>query len=219
MAIAYGAISAVGTTSTPTAVTLSGTNTIGIVYVAGDTTADNITDVTWGAGNVMFKIAVIQTPTDRYTSVWWIANPTSGATITFTGGSFWRSYSFYYTGAAQTGQADSSNTGTSTASTAITVATTVVATDCWYVMCQKDITGGRVYTPSGVLVTTRKDTDDGGLAIADSAGTVGTGSQSGTMTQTALTSNHGGIAFSLAPAGGAAAPEQVHSNLLTLGVG
>lgn len=210
MAIAYGGISAVSTTSTFTSVAVSGSDTIGFVFVAGDSAADNITAITWG-GVSMTKITAVQVPTDRYISAWWVAAPSSSASIVATGGSFWRACSAYYTGAKQTAQVDSSNTGTSSSSAVITVATTVVASNSWYVMFQKDITGGRIYTSSGVLATTRLDNDAGGLGVADSAGTVGTGSQSGTMTQTSGTSSHGAIAFSIAPV--AAAPT-VNGNFL-----
>lgn len=198
MALAFGGISAVSTSQTPTSVSVSGSNPIGIVYVVGDVTADNISAVTWG-GVSMTKIAAVQAAGDRYDSAWWVANPSSAATISFTGGSFWRSYSFYYTGAKQTGQVDSSNTGTSAASAAITIAATVAAANCWYVMCQKDDSGGRTYTGSGVLSSTRVDADAGGIAIGDSNGIVGTGSQSGTFTASSGGMSHGGIAFSIAP--------------------
>lgn len=198
MAIAFGAISAVSTSQTPTSVAVSGSDTLGIVYVVGETASDQITAVTWN-GVSMTKIAAVQTPADRWISAWWVANPASSTTISFTGGTFWRSFSTYYTGCAQTGQPDSFNTGTSVASTAITVATTVVASNSWYVMFQKENTGGGSYTPSGVLVSMRANADAGGIAIADSNGTVGTGSQSGTLTQDSGTTNHGAIAISLSP--------------------
>ncbi len=206
-AIAFGGISAVSTSQTPTSVSVSGSNTIGIVCVTGDTTTDNVTAATWN-GVSMTKIAAVQTPSDRWNSCWWVAAPASGTTISFTGGSFWRSYSFYYTGAAQTGQPDSSNTGTNTANTAISVASTVVASNSWFVMHQKDGTGGTTYTASNVLASVRANTDDGGIAIADSNGTVATGSQTGTLTSSATT-NHGAIAFSIAPVAVAASPMSI----------
>jgi len=215
MAIAFGGISAVSTSQTPTSVSVSGSDTYGFVYVVGDSGSDNITAVTWG-GVSMTKVGVVQTPGDRYASLWRVANPASGAAIVFTGGSFWRSFSFYYTGCAQTGQPDSSNTGTSSGSTAISVATTVVASDCWLVMCQKDATGGATYTPSNSLASMRANADAGGIAIADSNGSVATGSRTGTLTG-AGTSNHGGIAFSIAPAGGGAASTAKFLPLLGVG--
>lgn len=198
MSIAFGGISAVSTSQTPTSVSVSGSNTVGFIYVVGETASDQVTAVTWGAA-AMTKITAVQTPSDRYSSAWWVAAPASAAAIAFVGGTFWRSFSFYYTGAAQTGQADSSNTGTSSSSGAITVATTVVASNCWYVMCQKDSAGSKTYTGSGVLASTRADADEGGIAIGDSNATVSTGSQSGTFTQNSGTTNHGAIAFSIAP--------------------
>lgn len=196
-AIAFGAISSVSTSQTPTSVAVSGTDTIGFVYVVGDDSADNITAVTWD-GVSMTKVNVVRTPSDRYGSVWYVVNPASSAAISFTGGSFWRSYSFYYTGASQTGQVDSSNTNTSSANAAISVSTTVVAENSWYVMVQKDSTGGQTYTPSGVLASMRANADAGGIAIADSNAVVATGAQSGTLTAAGST-NHGGIAFSFKP--------------------
>lgn len=199
MAIAFGGISSVSTSQTPTSVAVSGSDTLGLVYVMGETGSDAITAVTWN-GVSMSKIAAVQTPGDRFTSVWWIANPASSTTISFTGGTFWRSFSFYYTGAQQTGQVDSSNTGTSTNSTVISVATTVVASNCWLVMCQKDNIGGETYTASGSLSSIRANSDAGGIAIADSNTTVTTGSKTGTLTGTNATAEHSGIVFSIAPA-------------------
>ena len=147
----------------------------------------------------MTKIGAVQTPGDRWISAWWVANPASGTTISFTGGTFWRSFSFYYTGAKQTSQPDSFNTGTSTNSTVISVATTVVASDCWLIMCQKDSVGGETYTPSDSLASMRANADAGGLAIADSNTTVATGSRTGTLTGSNATAEHGGIVFSIAP--------------------
>lgn len=196
-AIAFGAISAVSTSQTPTSVAVSGADTIGLVYVVGDTAADNITAVTWN-GVSMTKIAAVQTPTDRWISVWWIANPASATTISFTGGAFWRSYSSYYTGAKQTGQPDSSATNTNTASTGITAATTVVADNSWLVLFQKDKTGGITYTAANDIASMRANTDDGGIAIGDSNTTVATGSRTGGVTS-GTSSDHGAIAFSIAP--------------------
>jgi hypothetical protein len=198
MAIAFGGISSVSTSQTPTSVAVSGSNTVGFVYVVGESASDQITAVTWG-GVSMTKIAAVQTPTDRYASLWWIANPSSSATISFTGGTFWRSFSFYYTGAAQTGQPDSFATNTNTASTSITAATTVVGSNCWLVMCQKDKTGGITYTAANSLASMRANADAGGIAIGDSNGTVLSGSRTGGMTS-GTSSDHGAIVFSIAEA-------------------
>ena len=196
-AIAFGGISAVSTSQTPTSVAVSGSDTIGLVFVAGETGTDDITAVTWNSVS-MTKIAAVQVPTDRWISVWWIANPASATTISFTGGTFWRSFSSYYTGAAQTGQPDSSATNTNTASTGITAATTVVADNSWLVLFQKDKTGGITYTAANDIASMRANTDDGGIAIGDSNTTVATGSRTGGVTS-GTSSDHGAIAFSIAP--------------------
>lgn len=198
-AAVFGGVSSVSTSQTPTSVAVSGSNTVGYVYVAGESASDQITAVTWN-GVSMTKIAAVQVPGDRWTSLWWVANPASSTTISFTGGTFWRSYSFYYTGAKQTGQPDSSNTATSSNNTVITAATTVVAPGSVYVMCQKDNIGGETYTASGVLTNMRVNSDAGGIAIADSNYAVGINSRSGTLTGTSGTAEHGAIAFSVAPA-------------------
>lgn len=198
-AIGFGGISAVSTSQTPTSVVVAGANTIGFVCVAGETASDQITAVTWNSVS-MTKIRAVQVPGDRWMSLWYIVNPASATTISFTGGTFWRSFSSYYTGASQTGQPDSSNSGTVSSNTAISVSTTVVAANSWYMMCGKNSTGGGVYTPSGVLASTRADNDGGGIFIGDSNTTVGTGSQSGTMTKDGGAANQAAIAVSIAAA-------------------
>lgn len=196
--IAFGGISTVSTSQTPTSVSVSGSDTIGVVYVNGDAGGDNITAVDWG-GTAMTKVAAVFIPSARWTSTWIVVNPPAGAnTITFTGGSFWRSVSFFYTGAKQSGQPDSSNTNTSTSSTSISVSTTVVAPDSWLVMCQSDGAGGNTYSASNDISTMRFNTDAGGLAVADSNGTVATGSRTATLTGSSST-GHAGTAFSIAP--------------------
>lgn len=198
MAIAFGAISSVSTAQNGfNSVSVSGSNTIGIICVAGDDSGDNITAVTWG-GVGMTKVTAVRVPGDRWISVWWVANPSSAGAIAFTGGSFWRSFNMYYTGAKQTGQMDSSNTGTVSANTVISVATTIVATDCWLVMFQKDVSGGKTYSASNAISTMRANADAGGIAIADSNASASTGSQTATLTASG-NSDHGAIAFSIAP--------------------
>ncbi len=199
MAIAFGAISSVSTLQTPTSVSVSGSDTVGIVHVSDGTGVSNeITAVTWD-GVSMTKIGEVQTPGARWQSVWWIVNPTSSATISFTGGSYWRSFNSYYTGAHQTAPIDSSNTGTSSASTFLSISTTVVVSGCWLIMVQADSTGGKTYSASNDISIMRANADAGGIASADSNGTVATGSRTATLTATGSTT-HAGITFSLAPA-------------------
>lgn len=214
MAIAFGGISTLGTTQNVTSIVVTGTNTIGIVQVKGDVNSDDITAVTWG-GVSMTKIAAVTIPVnDRVLSTWWVANPSSGGTISFTGGSFWQSYNFYYTGAAQTGQPDSFNSGTSTAATTLAVATTVVASNCWAIFTGGNSSGNRTTTTSAGTV--RQGSDD--FFTIDSNATVATGSYSVTATENIVATGLGGIAFSIAPAAAVVASPIVHS-LSLLGVG
>lgn len=124
--------------------------------------------------------------------LYYLINPATGShTVSVTGGTGIGSAS--YTGAKQTGQPDSSNTGTQTG-TAITMTTTVVASNCWLVGVEADPNGGETAGAG----TTIRGTDGNGLVFADSNGVVGTGSQS-------LVVNHGNgasawVVASIAPA-------------------
>ena len=210
-AVAFGAISAADNAISKTSVTVTGTDTVGIVFVAGDSGSDSITSVTWG-GVAMTKInsASVQIPADRYMSAWCVSNPASAATITFNDNTdnYWRNFDAYYTGA--TCPVDSQNVGTASANTAISVSTTVVDAGSWVVMFQKDNTGGKTYSATNAISTMRANADAGGIAIADSNGATGSGSKTGTLTAVGNT-NHGGIVFSLAPAAAAAVPTNIGS--------
>lgn len=191
----FGDVNARQTSAIGTGPTVGNSNTIGIVFHFGDNT-DTLSAITWGAAS-MTKITSVQTPGDRYVSVWYVIAPTSAATITCVGATVNSWFAFYYTGAKQTGQPDSFNSNTSSSSTTIAVSTTVVAPNSWTVMMQKDITGGLTYTTSvGVM---RVNASGGGEAISDSNGVVGTGAQSTTLTSSSST--HGAIAISIAPVG------------------
>lgn len=195
-AISTPTYSAVDTASSVTSVVTAGSGS-GIVFVAGESASDAITAVTWNSVS-MTKIGAVQVPGDRWISAWCVNDPASAATITFTGGTFWRSYSAFYPGGVCP-PVDSFNTGTAGPSTGISVSTTVVDPDSWLIMFQKDATGGQPYTSSGSLTTTRVDSDAGGIAIGDSNGTVGAGSKTGTMDGPGGAAVHGAIVFSLAP--------------------
>ena len=82
-----------------------------------------------------------------------------------------------YTGASQTGQPDSSGT-TSGSGTTITATTTVVAANCWLIGVGSDTVGGGYSNGTGTI----RQTSGNGAFFFDSNGTVGTGSQSKTMT-------------------------------------
>ena len=199
MAIAFGGTVAGVTAATISSVSISGSNTLGLLATVGDNASDSITSVTWD-GSAMTKIASVQNASERFIQLWRIVAPSAGVTdIVMTGGTFKRGMSGFYTGVDQTTPIDSFNTGNQASAAAISIATTVVASNCWGVMVQKDDNGGLTYTSSNILSSTRQDTDAGGLAWADSNGTISTGSQTGTLTGTG-TPNHGGIMLSITPA-------------------
>lgn len=114
-----------------------------------------------------------------------------------------------YNGAKQTGQPDSSNTGTTTGN--LTLSTTVVASNCWLVSMARNTSAG---VPTAGTGTTDRVVTQTYQATGDSNGTVGTGSQS--MGWNAATGTTAGIIASIAPA--AAAATSIPSLLLT-GVG
>ena len=172
---------------------VAGSDTLGFVFVVGDVGADNITAATWNSVG-MTKIGAVESPGDRFMSAWLVNAPASATTISFTGGAFWRSYSFYYTGAGNT-QPDAFATNTASSSATIFVTVNVVATNCWTIMCQKDNTGNLTYTTD--VGAMRQDTDAGGIAISDSAGIVDIGNNTTTLTAASGTPTHGAISFSI----------------------
>jgi hypothetical protein len=165
------------------------------------TTTDQITAVTWDSVS-MTKITAVQTPSDRWVSTWWVANPTSNGTVVFTGGSFWRSFCFYYTGAHQTSPIDVFGTDTKVSGSGTTLSTTlsVTASDCWYIMTGKG--GGGTQSATAGITRMLVSADAGAVYIGDSDGTISTGSVTGTVTNS-TTAQLGQIGFALKPAGGA----------------
>lgn len=199
-AVTFGAISAVDNAISRTSIAVSGTSPVGIVFVAGDDATDSITSVTWNSVAMTKINSTIEVPGDRWISAWCINNPASATTIAFNDNTdnYWRNYNAVYYGAVCP-PVDSQNVGSISTNTAISVATTVVDAGSWVIMFQKDLTGGKTYSATNAISTMRANADAGGFAIADSNGATGSGSKTGTLTA-AGNSNHGAIAFSLAPA-------------------
>jgi len=202
MAIAFGGISSVTNATPVTSVAVSGADTIGFVSVMGGVSETNsITAVTWG-GVSMTEMTGVRTPGARYNSVWYVTNPGSAAAIAFTGGSYYRAFSFYVTGARQTTIPDSINTGTVSSNANISVSTTVVTDDSWLFMFKSDNAGGRTDTPSNDVSIARITSDAGGMAHLDSNGTVASGSRTATNQINTGVRNQGAVVFSIAPTGG-----------------
>lgn len=173
-------------------------------------TSDDITSVTYNSVS-MSLVGKVQYPgSGRWTYLYVLVNPATGIntiTMTASGVSFLQGTATSYTGAAQTGQPDSSNTASGT-STNITASTTVVSSNCWLVMASGDNQAGE---SAGSGTTLRNSTN--GNAISDSNGTVSTGSQS--LALTIASGNWGAIIASFSPS-----EVVVQQKLLTLlGVG
>lgn len=122
-----------------------------------------------------------------------------------------------YTDAQQSGQPDSSNTGTATTVGSLTIATTVVAANGWQVLVTRTSNYSNTNT-AGTGSTIRAGgsaTNAEDLAIFDSNGTVATGSRSMQSTSSG-SPNWGGITASIAVVtGGVVTP----ARLLIMGVG
>jgi hypothetical protein len=101
-----------------------------------------------------------------------------------------------YTGCKQTGQPDSFNSGAGGASS-LTASTTVVATGCWLSLAMASMAGADSVV-AGTGTTERGSTGSPDGFFGDSNGTVGTGSQSMSVTMTL--DNYGFIIMSIAPA-------------------
>lgn len=167
----------------------SGTNRVLFVYAEDNNGGDTVTGVTY-AGVTMTKIgASVQVPSGPYVTLWYLVAPATGTnnvTITrsqTTGSIIGMSVS--YTGVNQTGIPDSSNTGTGSSTTSLSIATTTVLNNSWYLLVGANesgqtwtavtgtqrITGNRLYldsnapkTPAGSATLT------GSMSIGNVAG-------------------------------------------------
>jgi hypothetical protein len=115
-----------------------------------------------------------------------------------------------YSGAAQSGQPDSSNTDNSDSTTTnYSLSTTVVASNCWLIL----YTINNASAPTaGTGTTNRQTTSSGACALGDSNATVGTGSQALAETRNA---KWYGVIASFAPF---VATTSTSSTLMMMGV-
>lgn len=179
MAIAFDSASAAlsqGNSVLTFSHTCSGSNRLLIVGISSDD-GNLVSGVTYN-GVAMTQIgSPLNTGFTEYIYLFYLVAPTSGSNnvaITGTGGHNFRAEALSYPGADQTAPIDSTNTGTVSAASSITVATTVVAANCWLVMWGKN---DSVAIAAGAGSTARTPTTQANL-FTDSNGTVSTGSQS-----------------------------------------
>ena len=206
MDIAFDAATAGGTGTTSFSHTCTGTNRILLVavnYIGGTPT------VTYN-GVSMTNSHTLAATSGYSTKLFYLVNPTAGAntvSISAGGGTIYGAIAGSWTGVAQTGFPDSSNTGNGSVDvTPVTTNTTVVANNCWLVGVSS------ISASSGAATHTTNRTErvsgafDGAsttrnMKFVDSNGTVTTGSQSLSSSQSAAASPAylWNIALSLAP--------------------
>lgn len=207
MAIAFdnGAVVATGSNagSLSGSFTVTGSNPFLIAYAWGAIGSDTVSDIQYN-GVSLTKIGGTVCPSDRGVSMWYLKAPATGSnTLSVSGSGLYLLSAASYTGVDQTSPLDSSNTATTTGGNPFTFSTTVVATGCWLVCAGK--TNGA--NPTAGTGTTNRVGNDAG--IFDSNGTVGTGSQSLSLSN-GTGANLGFIIASFKPAA-AAGPANVKS--------
>ncbi len=213
MAIAFDTSSKKTVTTTGTSITWShtctGSNLILIASVMWRANAaETLTGITYN-GVAMTSISDVSGGTSSHVSTYYLINPTTGANnivATWSAAPYnMTGIGASYTGAKQTGQPDSSNTGTGTGTT-LTIATTVVASNCWTV----GAFGCSAYSSDATLAGTSSNKTDrqkltshsavvAPFLLCDSNTTVATGSQSIILTQDGGTKSNRGTVFSISP--------------------
>jgi hypothetical protein len=182
--------------------TTSGTNRILFVYAESNDDGDRITSVTYNSvGLTKIGSSVGVPPASGlsvFVSVWYLINPASGSnTVTInrstTNANVIIGIALSYTGALQSGVPDSSNTGTGTAVTSLSLSTTTVANNSWAFAIMAN-NGGATWT-----ATTGTERLAGNREVLDTNGGV---SPAGSTTLAASSSsqNVAGMIVSFAPA-------------------
>jgi len=171
MAIAFDAATDGGAGGSPLTFshTCSGENRILFVACVDDTGGSSlITGITY-AGVAMTKIAGVQTPTDRWVTLWYLIAPATGANnvvITLSGGMVYAAAASY-TGAKQSGVPDAYTSNTASNAPSITCTLTTIADNCWLVGSFKMVYGT---TPSSGANTYQRLTADYNRGLLDSNG-------------------------------------------------
>lgn len=137
MAIAFDTSTYLGITNPWTNLTAShtctGTDRILFVWFFTNST-DDVTSVTYGWVS-MTRIWWVQCPWDRWTYLYYLLNPSSGANnVSITTSTWWWAISWIassYTGAKQSWVPDASQTNSLSWNTSITNTVTTIANNCW----------------------------------------------------------------------------------------
>jgi hypothetical protein len=201
-------------------VTAASANSIAVIFLfwgTGGSHAPNATGVTVaGSSSGVTQIGSDFTAADSSYKIraYYYLNPPTSAT-TYACGMTNTSddntlHVLIYSGAKQSGQVDSSNTGSS--ASPLTLSTTVVTSNCWLVSAVRD-RGGAPSASTGT--TMRQNPGPNANQSGDSNGVVGTGAQTMAWTGSGVI---GGFIVSIAPSGAAVSTVNPHNNLPLLGV-
>jgi len=201
MAIAFDAISSGSTTATSLTFshTCTGSDRILFVGMTDDSGGSSlITGITYN-GVALTKIGGVQTSGDRWSTLWYLIAPATGANnvvVTASSSSVLSGHAASYTGAKQTGQPDSNATNTISSSSSFSLTTTTVADNSWLVGEYRVPTGNTVSAGAGTVMRAGATS---GTGFADS-NSVTTPAGSDSLAFTISGSwNWGGVVASIAP--------------------
>lgn len=195
MAIAYET-SGKGTVASNTTLTYSGNGGSGssrILFVCftkhGCPGSGMTHSITYNGVSMTYLTRAKYAGCDAYIFVYYLVNPASGSNnivITTSGGNstIFSAYAVY-NGVDTSNPIDAYATKEQSSATTIDCSVTVGVSDCWMISFPLTYNGDDIYITAnrGVLTTARQIYSDG-VAIGDSNGTIGTGSQSGGWTNT-----------------------------------
>lgn len=177
LAIAHDADSGATNNSTPLTHVITGSNTLLIAGTTGDN-SDNLSGLTYNSVSMTLAVKLNYTA-DRWNYLHSLIAPTTGSnSIAVTGLTYKSLMGVSYTGCAQSSVIDTTYSQMELVpGTTSTATMTVTASNCWLL--------GGVYAPGSVAGTggsVVRTTDIGSMVLFDSNTTVGTGSQSISVT-------------------------------------
>lgn len=182
--------------------TVSGSNRILFVSAYGGADGTDITGMTYNGVAMTFIAKAKYAANNSYMHTYYLIAPATGANnvvVSYNINARMGAIASSYTGVKQTGQPDAFNKTEQGNATSITTNVTVVATGCW-IYCGNEGSNCMQSTmsPSGNLTTFRTSGIDDAVQVADSNGTVGTGTQAAGFTNSGSTLD-GIVAVSFAP--------------------
>lgn len=221
MAIAFNAGADLGNNSGSGSLTASytvstGSNRMLVVALAGDSSSDNITGLTYAG--VAMSLACKKAPGNRWTYLYYLLGPSSGANnvVISTSGGYILAVAGDYTGVAQTSQPDATTTNAGSA-TSLTGTLTTIADQCWTIMGFGGYNGNSPPTAGSGSTRRTYDATFGTIGLFDSnAAITPAGSYSMTASYSGTTNENLAMA-SFSPAAGS--PSATPHNLSSLGVG